>query len=60
MYYENQTCSWQPNVQHCPYDKPRDAQAFPPGFRMIAGDTAKRFDRAMKDTLEMLTVAQNV
>lgn len=42
MYYENQTCSWQPNSQHCNYNQPRDAQAFPPGFRMIAGDTTKR------------------
>ena len=38
-YYENYTCSYSPSGV-CP--TPRDAIAFPPGLRMVAGNSSRR------------------
>jgi len=44
MYYENYTCDYDPvNPGYCDSSKPRQARAFPPGFRMIAGDSTRRY-----------------
>lgn len=45
MYYENQTCDYDATLPHgyCDSSKPRQARAFPPGFQMIAGNSARRF-----------------
>ncbi|KAK3673012.1 hypothetical protein LTR78_007123 [Recurvomyces mirabilis] len=41
-YYQNYTCSHSSmNPGYCP-STPRDAQAFPPGLRMLAGDSDRR------------------
>jgi len=41
IYYKNYTCSYKEEGNWC--DNPTDARAFPPGLRMVAGSSTRRF-----------------